>query len=175
VLLVSLDSLHHVPGEQTHDALSIPLDPKQAVPLARAHQIDEAGESVLPLIERSIDVAEELLRLPDIHRPSRRLRRGLEESANLPDAVCGAGRGVAAVRRRRFRRRTFFVVAFVLSGRMRMVRGTAVVAIGRLGELDEDVPTRLAQDHVTGGRELLRKVAEAAGAVRTFGERRVEL
>ena len=44
-----------------------------------------------------------------------------------------------------------------------------------LGELHEDVPARFAQHHVAGGGELLREVAEAAGAVGALGERRVEL
>jgi hypothetical protein len=43
------------------------------------------------------------------------------------------------------------------------------------GELDEHVPPRLLERHVSCGRELLREVAEAASAIRALGERGVEL
>ena len=79
--------LHHVALEEAHDALSIALHPEQAFTLAGAQQIVQAGESVLALVERQIDAAQELLHLTDVHRPSRRILRRLEQAANLADAV----------------------------------------------------------------------------------------
>src|SRR4030095_7538115 len=95
VVVINLDRLHHVAGEQPHHALTIPLNSKQSVPLARAHQVNQAGEPELALVERSIDVAQELLDLTDVHRPARRLLRGLKETTDFADAVRGArlGRG----------------------------------------------------------------------------------
>ena len=82
-----LHRLHHVALEEPHDALPIALHPEKAFALAGAQQIVEAGESVLALVERRIDAAQELLHLTDVHRPSRRILRRLKQAANLADAV----------------------------------------------------------------------------------------
>ena len=75
--------LHHVAGEQANDSLAIALDAEQSVALAGAQQIVEAAETELPFVERRIDAAHELLRLPHVHRESRRVRRRLEDAAHF--------------------------------------------------------------------------------------------
>ena len=142
-------------------------------------------EAELALVERRIDVAQELLGLADVHRPARRVLRRLEEPPHLADAVgharlatrrrvagrpaaarASAGR-VARRRVRRFRRGPRRAVRPCADRRCADGRRRRRAPRARCG------PSRAA--HVPGGGELLREVAEAAHAVGALGERRVEL
>src|SRR5207248_7837373 len=79
---------HDVAWEETDHALAIALHAEQPVALARAKQIVETLKSELALVERRIDAAQVLLHLSDVHRPPRRLVRGLEQAADLGDRLC---------------------------------------------------------------------------------------
>src|SRR5262249_61447993 len=82
--------LHDVALEEADDALPIALYPEQALTLAPAQQVVQAVEPELPLVERLIDVAQELLDLPEVHRPPRRLLRDGEEPAHFRDRLGGS-------------------------------------------------------------------------------------
>ena len=89
--------LHDVAREQPNHALPIALDAEQAVALTGAEQILQRAEAVLPLVERRVDVAHELLRLAHVHREARRVGRRLEDAAHGANAV---GRARLAAGRR---------------------------------------------------------------------------
>src|SRR5262249_35967232 len=118
----------------------------------------------------------ELLDLPEVHRPPRRLLRDGEEPAHFRNRLGGSRYALRlavlrlAVMSLLLARLTVAILLRLLGPRLRLRRVMTVVL-----ELDEDVAPRLLQRHDAGGRELLGEIAEAARAVRALRERRVEL
>jgi len=83
--------------------VTITLEPQEAFPLARTEEVHDRVEPVLPLVEAFVNRAEELLHLPDVHRPPRRLGRIRERLAYALDG----GRCLFRVRRHGVRRNFF--------------------------------------------------------------------
>ncbi len=173
--------LHDIRGKETNHPLAIALDAEQPLPLTCTEQVLKAAEPELALVERRIDTAHELLRLPHVHRETRRIRRGLEDAPHVVHTLGHAQlrhwRGGARLRLRLLAGGRFGVLPVTpfIGRRTRGFLTGAEASVCSFGHFNEHVAPVLPQAHMSGGRQLLRKVTEAADAVRTLRERGIEL
>ncbi len=182
------DRLHDVAREDPHHALAVALDAEQAFALAGPHQIDQARKTELALVERRVDVAKELLRLADVHRPARRVLRRLEQPSALRGSLRPRAAPSPAPRPGPARRRragpaggTGGAAGWCLGALPRRERQRACRRLVRAlpptlrrAPRARCGPPRFSVTCPAAG-QLLREVAEAARAVGALGEGRVEL